>query len=163
MSIKNYTSEGGDPHYDIFRLWRVLDLTRFLIARLREQELARFNITPEQAYVLDILADGEGSSTINEIVKITARRHHSISTLIRRMIDQGLVSRSTNTIDRRKLDIYITEKGRRLYNNITRDSIIEVFSCLDKTRRTQMEQGLLQLLRSAHIATDNKYKPPDMD
>ena len=49
MNIKNYKPEEGSPHYKIFRLWRLLDLTRFLIARLREQELARFNITPEQA------------------------------------------------------------------------------------------------------------------
>jgi DNA-binding MarR family transcriptional regulator len=159
MSIKDLKSFKGDPEYDIIRLWRVLDLTRFLIARLREQELARFGITPEQAYVLDILSDGEGSSTINEIVKITARRHHSISTLVRRMIDQGLVSRSTNTIDRRKLDIHITEKGRRLYSTITKDSIIDVFSSLDKPRRKQLEEGLLELMKSADIVTRNVCKP----
>ena len=77
------------------------------------------------------------------------------------MIDQGLVSRSTNTIDHRKLDIHITEKGRRLYNSITMDSIVDVFTCLDESRMAQLEEGLLQLLKSAHAVMKNRYKPTD--
>ncbi len=133
----------------VFGVWRLLDHARFLIARLRERELASFGITPEQAFVLDILNEGHGSSTINEIVGITERRHHSISTLVRRMIDQGLVSRSMNAGDRRSFDIHITEKGQGLFDRITRDSVIDVFNCLDGESMNQLAGHLRKLLESA--------------
>ena len=154
--MKSDKAAGADPSFEIFRLWRLMDHTGFLIARLRERELARFGITPEQAHVLDILSNAHGSSTINRISEITARRHHSISTLILRMIDQGLVTRTTDADDRRKLNIHITEKGQNLFNSITRDSIIDVFSCLDAEHRNQLQASLVELLHSARNVMDEQ-------
>ena len=78
-----------------FRLWRLLDHTRFVISRSREKELARFGMTPEQAHVLDILHQSGGKATIQEIVNITMRQHHSISTLVGRRAKQGPVKKNT--------------------------------------------------------------------
>ena len=46
-----------------FPLWRLLDHTRYMIFRDREMELSEFGLTPEQAFVLDIIHAAGGSTT----------------------------------------------------------------------------------------------------
>ena len=87
-----------------FSLWRMLDHARFIMARSREMELAKYDLTPEQSHVLDILRESDGSTTINQLVDITQRQHHSISTLIDRMTRQGLVSKQKAGLDKRKYE-----------------------------------------------------------
>jgi len=133
-----------------FKLWRLLDHTRFMIARSREMELARFGITPEQSHVLYILSTSGGSTTINDIVEITQRQHHSISTLINRMTKQGLVSKRKDPHDNRKYEVVITRKGQELYRRITQDSIKNTFSCLSDEAKGQLRKHLKCLLIRAY-------------
>ena len=58
--MKQKLSIAYSPADEDFKLWRFLDHTRYAISRVRELELARFGLTPEQAYVLDFLADRGG-------------------------------------------------------------------------------------------------------
>ena len=128
-----------------FSLWRVLDHTRFIIARSREKELARYGLTPEQSHVLDILQETDGSSTINEIVELTQRQHHSISTLIDRMTKQGLVSKRKGTDDKRKYEVAITVKGRELAQKMSRESISAIFAVLNESEMAQLRALLRRL------------------
>ena len=43
------------PHVDAFNTWLLLDYTRFTVARLRDIELTKLGITPEQAAILKII------------------------------------------------------------------------------------------------------------
>ena len=131
-------SRVDSPTDEEFQLWRLLDHTRFMIARSREMELAQFGLTPEQAYILDILHQNDGSTTINEIVNSTLRQHHSISTQINRMAKQGLVNKIQNTDDRRKYKILLTEKGLELFKEVTRDSIKQTFSYLSDEDKMEL-------------------------
>jgi DNA-binding MarR family transcriptional regulator len=121
-----------------------------MIARSREMELARFGITPEQSHVLYILSTSGGSTTINDIVEITQRQHHSISTLINRMTKQGLVSKRKDPHDNRKYEVVITRKGQELYRRITQDSIKNNFSCLSDEAKGQLRKHLKCLLIRAY-------------
>ncbi len=53
------------PHVDAFNTWLILDYTRFTVARLRDIELTKLGITPEQAAILKILYR-HGTSTIRK-------------------------------------------------------------------------------------------------
>ena len=137
----------ADPE---FQLWRIMDHTRFMIARAREKELAQFGLTPEQSHVLDILIDRGGTDTINEIVEVTQRQHHSISTLVARMARQGLVAKKKNASDLRQWNVAITRKGEQVFRDLTRDSIHRIISCLSSQERTEFKAGLLCLLKRAY-------------
>ena len=128
-----------------FSLWRVLDHTRFIIARSREKELARYGLTPEQSHVLDILQESDGSTTINRLVELTQRQHHSISTLIDRMTKQGLVSKHKGRDDRRRYEVFITPKGRDLAEKMSRESIDAIFSILSETEMAGLRAVLRRL------------------
>jgi DNA-binding MarR family transcriptional regulator len=152
------TNSGYNPFFrddDVtFQLWRFLNHTAFVINRSRQKELARYGLTPEQAHVLDILHQSHGAATIQDIVKITLRQHHSISTLVGRMAAQGLVKKVRSASDARKYNVTITAKGRALYRTMTRDSIKEIFSCLSAGERAGLDKGLKKLMFKAFQALD---------
>jgi DNA-binding MarR family transcriptional regulator len=135
------TSNIEDDDTD-FQLWRLLDHTAFVVGRLRRKELADYGLTPEQACILDILCQNDGTITMEEVAGVTMRRHNSISTLVNRMANQGLVEKLTSVSDARMYNVLITEKGLKLYRTITRDSISEVFSALSDEEKTAIEKGL---------------------
>lgn len=143
-----------------FSLWRFLDHTRYMIARLRKTELARVGLTPEQVHILDILVHDNGSSTINKIVEITARQHHSISTQINRMALQGLVRKVKSTDDSRKYTIKITRKGRNLFGQVNTDSIKTIFSVLSDEEKQVFYFHLEKLIRQVHREIGTEYTTP---
>lgn len=142
-----------------FELWRLFDRTRFMIGRLREMELAEFGLTPEQNHVLYILNRHGGKTSINKIVEVTQRQHHSISTLINRMTKQGLVSKVKTPDDNRKYVIVVTKKGQSLLKLTTRNSIKDVFSCLTEKDKKELADYLVRLDKKACAVHAKKPLP----
>lgn len=148
MGNKNQANEASLK--ENIKVWRLLHQTEFIISRYREQELAQYGITPEQTYVLDILVMNNGSTTLSHIVDITKRQHHSISTLVRRMEAQGLLTRVINPEDRRTFRVHITPKGEELFRSVPRDSINVIFGGLSDTEKVQLREGMARLLLRAY-------------
>jgi DNA-binding MarR family transcriptional regulator len=132
----------------VFGSWLLLDFTRFSIARLRDLELAKIDITAEQAAILQILARRNGKATISEISNSWMRRQHSVSTLVRRMEKDGLVS-VVKYPKRKELEVVISDKGRELYSKITKTSIEAVYSVLSPEERHKLSLNLRLLLDRA--------------
>jgi DNA-binding MarR family transcriptional regulator len=144
---------------DNFSLWKLLDHTRFMVSRSREMELGEFGLTPEQAHVLEILRQNAGKTTINDIVDITQRQHHSISTLINRMTKQGLVLKKKDLNDNRKYEVAITKKGKLLTTKMTTKSIEEVFACLSDVEKVELRKRLNCLLLKAYQVLGKEFVP----
>jgi len=142
-----------------FLLWKYLDHTRYMIFRSREKELAQFGLTPEQAYVLDILHAAGGSTTINRIVESTQRQHNSISTLISRMARQGLVRKTRTRRDKRAYRIALTAKGDALFDAIPQHSITNAFLCLTARQKNELIRYLDRLLVSAYESVGHQWDP----
>jgi len=142
-----------------YQLWIMLDHLRYMIFKARKKELARYNITPEQAHILYILHRNSDSSTINQMMDSTQRQHHSISTLINRMTAKGLVSKIKIPGKGRRLNIMITKKGQDLLRTMTRDSFGKIFSCLSEEDKQEMIAHLCRLIVSSYKALGKQYKP----
>jgi DNA-binding MarR family transcriptional regulator len=111
-------------------LWSLFDRTGFAISRLRSMELAKSNLTIEQASILFILINSpQGYATPAQLEEITMRQHHSISMLIKGMSKSGTVSKVK--FDGRRLKIMPTEAGLNRYWQTTVTSIEESFSVLN--------------------------------
>jgi DNA-binding MarR family transcriptional regulator len=144
-----------DPN---FTLWRLFDHTRFMVARLREKELGQFGLTPEQTHILYILSHHEGPASINFIVNVTQRQHHSISTQIDRMTKQGLVSRNRTPEDARRYEVKITKKGQDLLDKVPRNSVTRSFSVLDEERKAEFRETLKIILEQAYELNEKPFK-----
>jgi len=154
--MKERPNENDEAGID-FPLWRLIDHTRYMIFRSREKELARFNLTPEQAFVLDIMHESGGSTTINNIVAMSQHKHNSISALINRMAKQGLVRKYRTRSDKRAFRILATEKGEGLLGQVPRESVSRVLSCLRPSEKRQLGVLMSRLMISAYETAGVHY------
>jgi DNA-binding MarR family transcriptional regulator len=120
-----------------FELWMILNRSRNTIYRLRELELAQFNLTVEQSAILNLLIGRGGIMSAKTIEDITIRQHHSISTLINRMIRMNLVAKRKNP-ESKKTEIVITRHGQDLYSKVPTHSLQMVFSSLKEKDRERL-------------------------
>jgi DNA-binding MarR family transcriptional regulator len=142
-----------------FKLWRLLNHTVFIIIHSREKELAKFGLTLEQAYVLDILHNGNGITTIQDIANTTLLQQHYVSTLLSRMALQGLIKKIKNTSDARQFDIILMPKGQNLFNKITRSSITDILSELSVREQNSLYIKLKRLMTKAYKRMGKKQHP----
>jgi len=145
------------PADEDFRLWRYLGHTSYSISRLRELELAQYGLTPEQAYVLDILSVSGGSTTISKIMHMTLRPHNTISTLVARMVQRGLLEKRQCSDDKRSYDIIMTRKGKQLFQKVTRNSITMVFSTLSIEDKRALGAILSRVLARAYEMSGKEF------
>jgi DNA-binding MarR family transcriptional regulator len=142
-----------------FELWMLFNRTRNSVYRSRELELAQFGITVEQSAILNQLIVRGGSTTAKTIEYLTLRQHHSISTLINRMIRMHLVTKEKSP-DSKKYEILITRNGDDLYKKVPIHSIEMVFSSLKVKDRELLYTYLNTLLERARDLLGLSFVPP---
>lgn len=141
-----------------YQLWVTLDHLRYMIFKARRKELTRYSITPEQAQLLYTL--GRISPlTINQMVKYSQHEHHSVSTLINRMVNKGLVNKSRVSGKGKTLYITLTEKGQKLLEVMSRESFSQVFTCLTEEDKQELINYFNRLLISSYKALGKEHKP----
>ncbi len=145
MKISQYNKQQKTTN---FTAWICLNLARNSIYRLRELELAPFGLTVEQSIILSILINNGGAATSKTIEELTLRQHHSISSLVNRMIRMKLVTKGKNP-GSTKTKIFITENGASLYQNVPIRSLESVFSSLEDSDRMQFSECLNALFVKA--------------
>jgi DNA-binding MarR family transcriptional regulator len=157
---KKHRLETGDiKNPTDFELWMVFNRTRNSVYRLRELELAQFGLTVEQSAILNQLINRGGSTTAKTIEYLTMRQHHSISTLINRMIKMHLVTKKKSS-DSKKYEILITKHGEDLYNQVPIHSVEMVFSPLKVKDRERLYTCLNTLLEKARDLLGLSFVPP---
>jgi DNA-binding MarR family transcriptional regulator len=131
-----------------FEIWMLLNRTRNTIYRLRELELAQFDLTVEQSAILHLLIDRGGITTSKTIEDITMRQHHSVSTLINRMIKMDLVAKRKSP-GSKKNEILITKHGEDFYNRVSIKSIEMLFHSVKAKDMEQLISYLNVILEKA--------------
>jgi DNA-binding MarR family transcriptional regulator len=142
-----------------FEIWTLFNRTQNSIYRIRELELAQFGLTVEQSAILNLLLDRGGSTTAKTIEYLTLRQHHSISTLINRMIKMNLVAKKKSP-GSKKFEISITQHGEELYKKAPIHSIEIVFSPLKAKDRERLNDYLITILEKARDLLGLSFIPP---
>ena len=120
------------------------------------QELDRIGMRYSYRHIMKPLMDNE-SLTQLELVNITNLKAPTISITLRNMERDGIVRREKNDNDRRETQVFITDKGKKMY--------AKVLTALDKAEKTMLN-GLsdkeLKAMRttldkmSANLKAENK-------
>jgi DNA-binding MarR family transcriptional regulator len=123
----------------------LLERARSAYSRMRELELAKYGLTSEQAAVLHTLQSKGGSATNSEIAYAIIRQYHSVASIVSRMEKIGLVKkkRSENGV---KYTVSITEKGKRDYEKVPRNSIKMFFEDLSVEDKEYLAKILQKLI-----------------
>jgi DNA-binding MarR family transcriptional regulator len=95
-----------------------LDALRAIVQTLREssrQAEMAVGVGGAQLFVLETLAESPALS-LNELAARTHTHQSSVSTVVSRLVDRGLVKRAQAADDARRIELSLAPRGRRLLN-----------------------------------------------
>jgi DNA-binding MarR family transcriptional regulator len=133
------TDDGQIPVPDEYlRLWVLMAQTTDAISRAREIEYSRYGINNERRAILFIIANNGGHARPVEIAREIFRELHSVTGLLTRMEEDGLVTRHQSS-SRSKFEVRLTETGRDVLKESANSEIDKiVFSVLKKSERERL-------------------------
>jgi DNA-binding MarR family transcriptional regulator len=130
----------------------VLDAIRQIVQGLRVSSRhaeTEFGLSAAQLFVLQKLAESDATS-INELAARTLTHQSSVSVVVQKLVDRGLVMRSAAESDARRMNLSLTPAGRRLIGRsplATQNSLIAAIERCSAKQRRQLA-GLLETLAS---------------
>ena len=134
-----------------FELWILLDKTREAILQVRQNELNRYNLSTSQAAVLNIICRLGGQATTAQISRWMFRKPNSMTQLINRMENEGLVTRVKDLPQKNLVRIAPTQKGEQLYlKSVKKGYLHQVMKNLSDEQQQQMTLILETLRTKAH-------------
>lgn len=134
-----------------------LDAVRRIVHALRESSrLAEKHVglSGAQLFVLQKLAESPGAS-VNELAGRTHTHQSSVSTVVARLVEGGLVKRTTSGLDRRRVELTLAARGRALAEgapDLAQDRLIRAIDSLPAGRRRLLAETLGELARALDAA-----------
>jgi DNA-binding MarR family transcriptional regulator len=138
----------------------VLDAVRRIVRTLHESSRASekaVGLSAAQLFVLQTLADQPGAS-LNALAARTHTHQSSVSTVVARLVDRGLVLRAPSAADARRLELRLSAEGRRVVGrapDAAQMRLIHAVEQLPPARRRALARSLLELTRAMDL-TDRR-------
>lgn len=111
--------------------------------------LQPFDLTIQQFNVLRILRGRNGSAaSLESVTQDMIHRMSNTSRLVDKLIDKGLVNRKVCSDNRRKVDIFITDKGIDLLKKIDHTLNNTEMELTSKLTKKELEQLLVLLKKT---------------
>jgi DNA-binding MarR family transcriptional regulator len=133
---------------------RVLDSIRRIVRLLREgshASEASVGLSTAQLFVLQKL-DPARPLSLNELAARTHTHQSSVSVVVSRLVERGLVQRRPAESDARRLAIRPTKEGLRLRNRAptpaAQDRLLTALSALPATEQRRLADALEHLVRA---------------
>lgn len=139
-------------------LWVLLSRTYHAISQLYDAESRQIGF-PRKPYILFIIKTLGNSPTLTEISRFTFRKKNSISELINRMVDKGLVKKIRDPDVKSRIRVSLTKKGLDAYEKSTQaESIDKTMSALSEGKQRQLKSCLELLMDRAlkEVATEHE-------
>jgi DNA-binding MarR family transcriptional regulator len=111
-------------------------LRKFL--RFSEKAARQLGVTPQQHQLMLGVAGytGRGTASISELAEFLQERHHSVVELIERAMQNGLVHKEHDTVDRRVVMVSLTRLG---------EETLAKLSILHQEEITRVRAGFLNI------------------
>jgi DNA-binding MarR family transcriptional regulator len=144
----------------LVNLYILLDQTNSLVTNAVELEIKHLRVTQPQVRILTMLSREDKPVTLDELAKWTLKEFNSVSTLINRMENKGLVKKIKKDGDL-KTHVVLTEKGSDLYHTkVTERSIHLIFDHLSELEKQQLDVILKNIRDKTRDLLGVDYRPP---
>ena len=140
-----------------------MDAIRAVVRALRINTRAielEIGISLAQLFVLQHVAQRPAAS-LNDLAERTATHQSSVSVVVRRLVDRGLVTRRPDTTDKRRVQIALTPAGEKLLVGAPETIQVRLVSALEHLSPAERKQ-LAQLLTKWLDAAKISYASPPM-
>jgi MarR family transcriptional regulator, lower aerobic nicotinate degradation pathway regulator len=132
---------------------RILDSIRRLVRMLRvsdRQAQAELGVSGAQLFVLTELGKTPALS-LNELASRTLTDQSSVSVVVTRLVQAGLVTRDRDTRDARRLVLNLTRSGRALLQNapaVAQQRLLAVFDRLPDDERRKFADTFEEIVEN---------------
>ena len=136
---------------------RSMDAVRAIVRALRINTRAielKIGISLAQLFVLQQVAERPAES-LNDLAERTATHQSSVSVVVRRLVDRGLVSRRSSSIDKRRVQIAVTPAGQTILKGAPRTIQLRLVTAMERmsaAERSQLASLLEKWLTNAGIS-----------
>jgi DNA-binding MarR family transcriptional regulator len=145
MAQKN--SDNSEYMIEIYRLFHLLRQAADAVHKAREVELKKYKITPEQAGALVCIRSLGNKATPAELSRWLFRERNSVTILLNRMNELGLINKKTDSNRKNSIKLSLTKKGYEAYkHSIEFKSFSSIVDVLPGRKRAQLWK-LLQTVR----------------
>jgi len=143
------------------RAWVLLLRTCKAVERARDSELERLALSPIKAEVLYALKTAEEPVTPSKLARWLYRETHTMSGLINRMEEEGLVKKSKDLERKNLVRVKLTEKGEQAFQEQLSAIIVpRITSCLSREELDNLKAYLNKLqTRALEIIRDLQPLP----
>jgi DNA-binding MarR family transcriptional regulator len=138
---------------DVLDSVRRIVRTLRLAARAAEKEVG---LSGAQVFVLHALARGPVRS-LNELAERTRTHQSSVSVVVQRLVDRGLVQRTPGAGDARRTALSLTPAARRLLRDAPdapTEVLIAALERMPAAQRTRLAVGLTRLVEALGAARE---------
>lgn len=162
MGTQSPTADAALPRDS--ELSRPMNAVRSIVRAIRIDTRSielRMGISLAQLFVLQQLADRPADS-LNDLAERTATHQSSVSVVVRRLVDAGLVTRTASPADRRRVQIALTATGREKLANAPRTvqvTLVEGLRAMQPDRRRMLADLLEEWVVASGI---DLTSPPPM-
>lgn len=131
----------------------MLDALRRIVQGLRASSRAvekRVGLSAAQLFVL-LKLSGEEALSINELADRTHTHQSSVSVVVTRLVEEGLVVRQRSKLDARRVELSLTRKGRSVLSRAPRaaqDRLISAVESLPRAERRAFARTLDRISRA---------------
>ena len=142
-----------------------LDALRLIVQALRlgaREGERRAGLSSAQLFALQRIAENPQAS-INDLAALTFTHQSSVSVVIQRLVERGLVVKVAASDDRRRQLLALTPRGRRAIGRApeaVQDRLIAALSALPRSRRRALAQSLREV--ALGVAPGKLAPPPPM-
>jgi DNA-binding MarR family transcriptional regulator len=133
-----------------------LDGIRRIVQALRASSRAvekKVGLSAAQLFVL-LKLSGEEALSINELAARTLTHQSSVSVVVTRLVEQGLVARRRSSLDGRRVELTLTRRGRAVLSKApqaAQDRLIEAIESLPRAERRALARNLDRVSRALLI------------
>ena len=133
----------------------ILDSIRRLVQGLRvadREAETDLGLTGAQLFVLRKLAE-EPAMSVNEVAARTCTDQSSVSVVVHRLVNRGLVKRQEDPTDRRRAELLLTGAGRKVVSRVQaahspQDRLIDAIEIMSPRSRQQLASHLLKIVEA---------------
>jgi len=148
-------------HVDIARsMDAIRAVVRALRINTRSIEL-EIGISLAQLFVLQQVAQRPATS-LNDLAERTATHQSSVSVVVRRLVDRGLVTRRSDATDKRRVQIELTPAGEKLLEGAPETIQTRLMLALEQFSSSERKQLAALLGKWLDAAGINYTSPPMM-
>jgi DNA-binding MarR family transcriptional regulator len=134
----------------------ILDALRRIVRVLRESSRAaehRVGLSGAQLFVMSALKR-EPQLSINELAARTRTHQSTVSVVVSRLVERGLVAREASAADGRKLVLKLTRLGRALLRrapDAAQERLIDGIDAMSSTERKSLARLLAHLIAAMEL------------